>query len=52
MVEPQKIKKNGGRGQKRFWNIMEGVNLFGVCYMNLWNYHNETPYYYCMLLQK
>jgi predicted nuclease with TOPRIM domain len=37
----------------RFFKIItfKGLNLFKAHCMNLWNYHNESPYYQCMLTE-
>jgi hypothetical protein len=31
---------------RRYGTIMEGVNLFKVHYIYVWNYHSEIPLYY------
>jgi hypothetical protein len=42
--------KEWARGQV---NIMEGVDLFRVYGIHLWNYHNETSWHYqCILIKK
>jgi hypothetical protein len=39
------LKKSGEKGGD-YWNTIEGVNLFKAHCTHLWNYHNETPWFY------
>jgi hypothetical protein len=52
-MKPNKhyLKKEGERKRLREYN--GGVSLFKEHCIHLWNYHNETPWYYqCMLILK
>jgi hypothetical protein len=42
----QILLEKGKGGVREVKNIIEGVNLFKVQGMHIWNFHNETPLYY------